>query len=159
MNTPYRLGPDSDFGAVLRLIQATFAYMEDRIAPPSSMKDLTPAIIAQQAETAEVWAIGAAPDACMFLTPRPGRLYLGKLAVAGGQRGKGLARVLVNLAEERCRALGLPVLELQTRVELTDNQAIFRALGFLETGRTVHAGYDRPTSVTFGKAIVLTDAT
>lgn len=158
MTTPYRLGPDSDFGAVLHLVQSAFAYMDGRIDPPSSMKDLTPAIISQQADTAEVWAIGAAPDACMFLTTRPGCLYLGKLAVAGGQRGKGLARVLVNLAEERCRALGLPVLELQTRVELTENQAIFRALGFWETGRSAYAGYDRPTSVTFGKAIALTNA-
>ena len=57
------------------------------------------------------------------------------------------------MAETRARALGLPVLELQTRVELTENHAAFRALGFAQTGATAHPGFDRPTSLT-GSAIV-----
>jgi hypothetical protein len=43
------------------------------------------------------------------------------------------------------------VLELQTRVELEENHAAFRAMGFAEAGRTAHPGYDRPTSITFRK--------
>jgi hypothetical protein len=49
-------------------------------------------------------------------------------------------------------ALGLDHLELQTRVELTENHATFRAMGFVETGRTAHPGYDR-TSITFRRAL------
>ena len=48
---------------------------------------------------------------------------------------------------------GKPMLELQTRIELTANQAAFRKLGFHETARTAHAGYDRPTSVTMRKVL------
>ena len=44
-------------------------------------------------------------------------------------------------------------MELQTRVELTGNQRAFRSLGFVETGRTAHQGYDRPTSVTMRKRL------
>ena len=89
----------------------------------------------------------------MFLTPRPGTLYVGKLAVAAGHRGQGLARCLIDRAETRAREMGLPALELQTRVELVENQAAFRAMGFQEVGRTAHPGFDRPTSITYRRAV------
>jgi hypothetical protein len=56
-------------------------------------------------------------------------------------------------AEACARSLGRTALELQTRVELTGNQAAFARLGFRETGRTAHEGFDRPTSVTMRKEI------
>jgi hypothetical protein len=56
-------------------------------------------------------------------------------------------------AEAMARELGRPVLELGTRVELTENHAAFAALGFREVARTAHAGYDRPTSVTMERAV------
>lgn len=147
--TPYRLESTSDFEPILRLVQDAFAYMDARIDPPSSMHRLTVKDIAQQATTGEIWAIGTPPVACMFLTNKGNCLYLGKLAVSADQRGKGLARQMVAVAADRARALNLPAVELQTRVELTENHATFRALGFTETGRTAHAGFDRPTSITF----------
>lgn len=151
--TPYQCLDPFDWPALLSLLQAEFAFMEGRINPPSSLAALTPDALATLSRTAEVWAIGTPPIACVLLTPRPPALYLGKLAVASSHRRKGLARALVDLAETRARALGLAVLELQTRVELFENQATFRALGFVETGRTAHPGYDRPTSVTFRRAL------
>lgn len=150
---PHRLDPASDFSGLLRLIRSAFAYMDDRIDPPSSMHRLTVQDIAAQAATGEVWAIGTPPVACMFLTPKGDALYLGKLAVAAAQRSRGHARALVAVAEARARALGLSAVELQTRVELTENQQTFRRLGFAETGRTAHAGFDRPTSITFRKSV------
>ena len=48
---------------------------------------------------------------------------------------------------------GKPALELQTRIELTGNHAVFARLGFHETERTAHAGYARPTSITMRKAL------
>jgi ribosomal protein S18 acetylase RimI-like enzyme len=73
--------------------------------------------------------------------------------VAASHRGQGLARRLIDQAEARARALQLPALELQTRVELVENQAAFRAMGFEEVGRTAHEGYDHPTSITFRRAV------
>ncbi|MBE0554187.1 MAG: GNAT family N-acetyltransferase [Rhodobacteraceae bacterium] len=147
--TPYRLDSTSDFRPVLQLVQDSFAYMDARIDPPSSMHRLTVGDIRQQATAGEVWAIGAPPVACMFLTNKENCLYLGKLAVVADHRSKGLARQMVAVAVARARALDLPAVELQTRVELTENHATFTALGFTETGRTAHPGYDRPTSITF----------
>ena len=151
--TPHWCRNPYDWRALLDLIRAAFAYMEGRIDPPSSMTALTAEKIARQAEAGEIWAIGTPPVACVFLTPKPDALYVGKLAVAASQRGMGHARALIDLAETRALALNLPALELETRVELTENHAIFRAMGFTETGRSAHAGFDRPTSITFRRGV------
>jgi ribosomal protein S18 acetylase RimI-like enzyme len=142
---PRRLAPDDPaLDDVLTLIRTAFAYMDGVIDPPSSMHRLTRETLAT---SGEVWATGHPPVACAVFTPKPHALYVGKLATAPAARGQGHARALLDAAESRARALGLPALELQTRVELTANHATFRALGFSETARTAHPGYDRPTSI------------
>ena len=141
-----------DWASLLGLIQRAFHGMEGRIDPPSSLHRLTPEAIALQAGTGEVW-VEPPLRACMFLTPKDGRLYLGKLAVDPALQGQGSGRRLVALAEQRARDLGYEVLELETRVELVENHAIFRRLGFVETGRKAHPGFDRPTSITFQKRV------
>jgi len=138
---------------ILALLHRAFAYMQGRIDPPSSLRDLTPGALTEQAAKGEIWIIGP-PVACVFLTPKPGALYVGKLATHPDHRNRGLARSLIALAEARARARSLPVLELQTRVELVENHATFRAMGFVEVARTAHPGYDRPTSITFRRPVV-----
>ena len=151
--TPRRIGPSDDLAAILSLIRAAFAGMEGRIDPPSSMHALTEGDIALQAVEGEVWAIGDPPVACVFLTPRPASLYLGKLAVRPGRQGQGLGRRLVGVAEGRARAMGLRMLELSTRVELVENHAAFRAMGFAQTGSASHPGFDRITTLVFTKPV------
>ena len=155
---PVRLGPADDMTALHALLVRAFAYMDGRIDPPSSLGRMTAETFAQEAREKEVWAIpgpsgGAGPSACMVLEPRADHLYLGKLAVAGARRGQGLARVMIEHAVDRARALGLPEVRLQTRVELDENHRTFIRLGFVEVGRTAHPGYDRPTSVTFARQV------
>ena len=142
--------------SLLTLIRRAFAGMEGRIDPPSSMHALTPATIAAQAATAEVWAIGSPAIACVFLTPQPGALYLHKLAVDPAYHHNGHARALVGMAATRAAALGLPALTLSTRVELVENHATFRALGFTETARSAHPGFDRPTTLHFTLSLKVT---
>ncbi|MCB6177693.1 GNAT family N-acetyltransferase [Rhodobacter sp. Har01] len=149
--TPYQCLEPFDWAALLGLIQSEFAGMEGRIDPPSSVHRLTAGSLADPG--IEVWAIGHPPLACVVLTPKDHALYLGKLAVARSHRSRGLARALIDLAETRARALGLPALELQTRVELFENHCVFKALGFAETGCTAHPGYARPTSITFRRPV------
>lgn len=154
---PRRLHPGAaEIAAAHALMVEAFAYMDGRIDPPSSLTRMTAVSLAEDAATKELWIIpGAdgAPVACVLLTPAEDHLYIGKLAVAEAARGRGHARRLIDHAADRARVLGLPCLRLQTRVELTENQATFRRLGFRETGRTAHPGFDHPTSVTFTRAL------
>lgn len=151
---PWRVrAGDPEIADLLALIQESFAYMEGRIDPPSSMHHLTRESIAAQCQTGEVWAIGTPPLACVFLEARADSLYLGKLCVRDRARGQGLARRLVDLAEARAREHGLKYLELQTRIELIENHASFARLGFEKTGETAHPGYARPTSITMRRAV------
>ena len=152
---PRRMTPDEDFTPLHALLTAAFAYMETRIDPPSSLARMSADSLRGEATTKEIWAIEDAgqPVACMILTPQPDTLYLGKLATSAAHRGQGLARRLIAHAESRARALNLPSVTLQTRIELSENHATFRALGFAQTGETAHPGYDRPTSLTFTKTL------
>ncbi|MGI3169314.1 GNAT family N-acetyltransferase [Pseudooceanicola sp. C21-150M6] len=160
---PIRLSPNApEIPATRDLLIRAFAYMEGRIDPPSSLGRMTEGSLRRDAEEKELWIIPgpglpgqsiSAPLACVILTPDQHHLYIGKLAVDETARGLGLARVLLDHAGTRARSLGLPLLRLQTRVELTENHATFMALGFQEVGRTAHSGYDRPTSITYERAV------
>ena len=55
--------------------------------------------------------------------------------------------------ERHARAAGMSVIELQARIELTENHLTFERLGFREIARTAHPGYDRATSLTMRKAL------
>ncbi len=146
-----RIAELGDFGAVLELVKREFSYMDGVIDPPSSVHRLTIEDLASG--PGETWVIGAPPLACVVMTLKTDVLYVGKLAVATKERGNGLARMLLDHAETRARKLGVSWIELQTRIELEKNHATFAALGFVETERTAHTGYTRPTSITFRRAV------
>ena len=148
--------PDfSRWDELLALIVDAFAYMDGVIDPPSSAKRLTPASLAERAagETLLLATRGDEIVGCLFAAERADCVYVGKLAVRRDLQGTGLGRRLLAAAEKRALGAGKPVLELQTRIELTGNQAAFARLGFRETARTAHAGFDRPTTITMRKEL------
>jgi len=137
------------------LLMASFAYMDGRIDPPSSLLRMDPQTLAGKARF-EKLLLAIENDhvvGCLFLRAEPEALYAGKLAVDSAFRGKGIARKLFAAAENQARRAGLPFLELQTRIELTENHETFARLGFEKTGETAHAGYGRPTSITMRKPV------
>ncbi|WP_281995749.1 GNAT family N-acetyltransferase [Ruegeria faecimaris] len=141
---------------VLALLRASFQYMDARIDPPSSIHSLNVEGMQVHCQGGgEIWAVGRPLFACMFLTPKPDSLYLGKLAVKDGLRGQGIGRRLVDHAARRAAELGLPALELETRVELTENHRVFSRLGFTIVSTGSREGYDRPTDFLLRKPISL----
>ena len=146
---PERVVGEGRLAEALALIRESFAYMEGRIDPPSSMHRLT----LEKLGAKEVWGIGTPLVAVVVFEARGDALYLGKLAVASSMRGKGLARAMVDLAVARARALGLAAVELETRIELLENHAAFRRLGFEIVGEGSHAGYERATYVLMRRAV------
>ena len=141
------------WAALLDLIRGSFAYMDGVIDPPSSMHLLDVSTLAEKCarETVFIALDGERIVGCVFLAHRGGHAYVGKLAVAPDRQGRGIGGMLMRAAEEEVRRLGLSRIVLQSRIELTANHAAFARFGFVESERTAHAGYDRPTSLTMTK--------
>lgn len=153
-DVPVRCEPDNPaLPEILDLVTRCFAFMETRIDPPSSMLRMTTESIRQDCRSGEVWALGTPPYACVFLKQKEEKLYIGKLAVDESVRGQGFARQLVDLAEKRAAEAGIQVLELETRVQLTENHETFQRLGFQKTGEGTHEGYSEPTFIIMQKSL------
>ena len=144
-----------DWARVLELIRGAFAYMDGRIDPPSSMHRLTVDVIEKKVKNELCFLAhdGFEITGCVFCDPRDKALYVGKLAVDPAHQGKGIGRALMARAEAEARSRGLAVLELETRIELSENHAAFARLGFQKTGESAHAGYDQSTSITMRKPL------
>lgn len=152
--TVERLPADFDrWKELLDLVLRSFASMDGVIDPPSSAHRLTPAALAEKAANELCFVVrkGKRLVGCVFVAERSNVLYIGKLAVDPNEQGSGIGRQLIAAVEDHAVRIGRPVLELETRVELTGNHAFFSHMGFIEVARTAHAGYDRPTSITFRK--------
>jgi len=145
----------ADWDGLLALIKEAFAPMEGIVDPPSSARQLTPHGLADKAEreTCFIATEHGRLVGCLFASKRADHVYVGKLAVTPSRQGRAIGRALLQAAEAYARALDRPALELETRIELTDNHVAFARLGFHETRRTAHAGYDRPTSLTMRKQL------
>ena len=140
----------ADWEAVRTLIHEAFAYMQGRIEPPSSALRLTPQSMAADAADGALLlaSSGSTLVGCVFVHPKQDALYIGKLAVRPSMHGRGIGKALVEAARAEARVLGLKALELQTRIELTENHGVFAKMGFIKTGETSHQGYERSTSIT-----------
>jgi predicted N-acetyltransferase YhbS len=151
-----QLAADFDrWDEVLALIMRAFASMDGVIDPPSSAHRLTVENLRDKAR--QEMGFAALKDGrtvgCVFVLARTNDFYVGKLAVEPDFQGQGIGSQLMQAVEDLARNRGKPAIELQTRVELTGNHAAFARLGFRETERTAHKGYDRPTSITMRKCL------
>lgn len=155
MTTPKQVDLYYDWAALLALLRVNFAYMDGRIDPPSSLHRLTLPDLSAFSESDEIWVIECnnTPIACVFLTKKQESLYLGRLCVDRGWRVKSLAHQLVDLAADRAAALGYNSLTLDVRIELGENQAAFKAMGFKKTAELSHQGFDKVTYYAFSKAV------
>jgi len=145
----------SDWTGLLQVLQGAFAFMTDRIDPPSSVHRLTPTSIVRKSQE-ETLFLALDDDevvGCVFATPRGDSLYVSKLAVRKDRQRTGIGRHLMGAVEEHARGTGLSYLELETRIELTENHEAFSSLGFIKIGEHAHEGYEHPTFITMRKEL------
>jgi ribosomal protein S18 acetylase RimI-like enzyme len=88
-----------------------------------------------------------------MIRPVEGDLYFGRLAVIPSARGRGVARRLIGAVEAEAAQRGLAGVRMSVRVVLTENQRFFSALGYVETAREAHPGFDYPTSIKMRKSL------
>jgi ribosomal protein S18 acetylase RimI-like enzyme len=151
-----RAGTLADAPAIAATIAAAFAQYRGKLVPESGAFGETAENIAKQLSSGS-GAIVAERNgrllACVMTETQEGDLYFGRLSVLPEARGLGLARRLIEAIEADARRRGMPAVRLGVRVVLTDNQRLFNALGYVETSREPHPGFDYPTSINMRKAL------
>jgi len=145
----------SEWSTLAELLQEAFRYTDDRIDPPSSLGAMGVADFIQKAqdETLIVAQINNQLIGCAFAAIRDDCVYLSKVAVHQAYRRQGVTRSLFEAADELARQIGKACLELQMRIELTENHQAFGALGFTKVAETAHPGYSRTTSITMRRTV------
>ena len=81
--------------------------------------------------------------AIIVLLSKPDHLLLDNIAVRRDRQGQGLGRRLIGFAEAEAHRLGHAELRLYTHAKMIENIALYKRLGFVETGQRHEAGYDR----------------
>ena len=132
-----------DRAAVEAIVDAAYSVYVERIGkPPGPMLDDYTRPIDEGA-----LSVFEAPDgviaALIVVLPKPDHLLLDNVAVRPDHQGQGIGRQLIAFAESEARRLGYGELRLYTHATMTENIALYRRLGFRETGRGREAGYDR----------------
>lgn len=151
-----RPGSAADAAAIAAVIAASFAQYRGRLVPESGAFRETTATIAselQRGAGAFVAEQNGEMVGCVLVEEKEGDLYFGRLSVLPSARGQGLAKRLIEAVEAEARRRGLSGVRLGVRVVLTDNQRLFLALGYRETSREAHPGFDHPTSINMRKPL------
>ena len=146
----------ADAESVAALVRHAFAAQSVVTDPPPSAVKLTAEDVAtplRRGGGGAVARIGPDLAGAALWEAKEGGLYVGRLGIAPAFRRRGIARALLAAAEDATLASGLPTLWLETRLVLTDNRALFRSAGFIETSRHAHPGYDHPTFVRMVKTL------
>jgi predicted N-acetyltransferase YhbS len=145
---------------LLDVMRRAFAEYRGVLKPESSVFVETPAVIAEQlAGGGGFLALeNEKPVGCVIAEPKSDRGYpigyLGRLAVDPDLRRGGLARRLMLAGEGFLRGRGFKTAEVQVRIVLTGNIALFQSLGYRETARKSHPGYPEPTFLVMEKSLV-----
>ncbi len=151
-----RAASEADAPLLAATIAAAFEQYRGRLVPESGAFRETAGGIADELKKgagAFIAERGGETLGCVMTKPMEGDLYFGRLSVLPAARGLGIAKQLVEAIEAAARARGLAGVRLGVRVVLTDNQQLFASMGYRETGREAHPGFDHPTSINMRKPL------
>lgn len=128
-NLTLRIANPADLEAVEALVHAAYSpWVEVIGATPKPMLDDYASAIAQGRVSVQDGPQGIA--AILMLVPQPDAMLLENIAVAPWAQGQGIARQLIQLAEDRARAAGLPRMRLYTHAKMASNIALYQRAGY-----------------------------
>ncbi|MBN8929542.1 MAG: GNAT family N-acetyltransferase [Rhodospirillales bacterium 69-11] len=137
-----RLARPDEAAAVRELVHAAYRHYIPRIGkPPGPMMDDYAARI--RAEQTWVLEDDGRIAGILVLEPQAHALLLDNIAVAPDGQGKGFGRRLMSFTEQEARRRGLDAIILYTHVLMTENIALYRRAGYVETGRVNEKGFER----------------
>jgi ribosomal protein S18 acetylase RimI-like enzyme len=131
-----------DVDALQAIAIAAYEKYLPRIGrPPAPMN----ADYARAVRDRQVWAAVQDGELSGFavLITQPGYLELENIAVLPAAQGRGIGALLLNLAEDRARELGLAEIRLYTNQAMTENLGYYARHGYAETHRAEQDGFNR----------------
>jgi ribosomal protein S18 acetylase RimI-like enzyme len=130
----------ADLPAIKAIIDAAYTgYLTRMDKPPGPMlRDYGPSVA-----DGTTWVTGSPVTAVLTLYPRDDHLFIDNVAVHPSAQGRGLGRALMSFAEEEAARLGFTRISLFTHEVMTENQAIYARLGYVEVERRTEDGYRR----------------
>jgi predicted N-acetyltransferase YhbS len=151
-----RAATAADAAAIAATIAASFEQYRGKLEPESgAFRETAESIAAELAR--ESGAIVAERNGrmigCVMVKLEEDDLYFGRLSVVPEARGEGIARRLVEAVEDEARRRELAGVRLGVRIVLVENQQLFSSMGYVETSREAHEGFDHPTSINMRKAL------
>lgn len=132
----------ADVDTVREVVRAAYAHYIARIGkPPGPMLD----DYARRIADSQAWVLEHAGRIAgvLVLEAQTDSLLLDNIAVHPQNQGSGHGRTLMAFAEAEARRRGFAEIRLYTHVLMTENQALYRRLGYVETGRVTEKGFDR----------------
>ena len=137
-----RAATATDVSAVAQIVDDAYRGYIPRMGKP-----LGPMLDDYSARVSEgvVWVIeeGTVVVGVLVLLPKLDHLLLDNIAIAPTHQGRGLGRGLLFFAEAEALRRGYHEIRLYTHETMTENQRIYAAIGYEETGRCTEAGYER----------------
>ena len=132
----------SDREAVERCVHDAYAHYVSRIGrkPLPMTADYGRLIAAGAVHVAED---GDEIAGVIVLEPEDAALLIENVAVRPDRQGAGVGSRLLAFAEDQARARRLPAVRLYTHLLMTENQAFYRARGFVETERRTEGAFAR----------------
>jgi ribosomal protein S18 acetylase RimI-like enzyme len=127
-----REASDSDLLRIVSLINRAFAV--ERFFKSGDRTD--PEQVQQMMQDGKFLLLtdGDEMVACMFVRVTGDRAYIGTLSVDPARQRSGLGRRMMREAEDYCRNAGCKALDIRIVNLRTELPAIYRKLGFVETG-------------------------
>ncbi|KJC43618.1 hypothetical protein UB31_22465 [Bradyrhizobium sp. LTSP849] len=132
----------ADLPAIERIVSDAYRVYIERIGkPPGPMLDDYSAHVRNR--TAWVAEIGGQIAGVLILIEQTDHLLLDNVAVDPSHHGRGIGRALLNFAEQEAVRRGHREITLYTHEKMSENLAMYPALGWVETERREQNGYQR----------------
>lgn len=130
----------SDLPAIKAIIDASYAKYGTRMDKPPAPLTRDYGLSVAEGTT---WVAGDPITAVLTLYPREDHLYVENVAVDPRAQGQGVGRALMEFAEQQAAERRLHRMALVTHEAMTENQAIYAHLGYVEVERRAEDGYRR----------------
>jgi ribosomal protein S18 acetylase RimI-like enzyme len=137
-----RAARTSDAAELTALVDAAYGHYVERLGmPPGPMTEDYAAVIRER-EVTVAESAGAIVGA-IVLGPGEEGFTIENVAVHPSRQGEGIGRALLELAEVEARSAGHDTVDLYTHEKMTENQALYARIGYVEYERRAGDGFSR----------------